>query len=77
MTRRPTTKKMRLLFDVELSDKEAFFIGKIVALWGALEYEIFCQTLSSFSEDEAASLPKEMNNIQFTEIFEVVESARD
>jgi hypothetical protein len=28
-----------VVFDVELSDMETFLIGKVVVLWGALEYE--------------------------------------
>lgn len=63
-------KKLKFLFDVELS--ETFFIGKIVALWGALEWEIFAQTLLSFPYvEDAQSLPKAMNNIQFSEVLKL------
>lgn len=55
----------------ELSDRETFLIGKIIAQWGALEHEIFVQTLMTFEapEDENIALPKAMNNLQFTEIL--------
>ncbi|NWD43719.1 hypothetical protein [Pseudomonas yamanorum] len=47
-------------FDVELSDSETFFVGKIVALWGALEHEVFIQTLLKICPigKENAALPK-------------------
>jgi hypothetical protein len=61
---------MKLLFDVELSEKESFLVGRIVALWGALEFEIFEQTVFSFPE-EVAELPKEMNNMQFSKVLEL------
>ena len=70
-THRKPPETIKLLHDVELSDKEAYFIGKIVALWGALEFEIFCRTYLSFPEDNPEPLPKEMNNIQFTGVLEL------
>lgn len=58
-------------WDVDLSDREAFLIGKIVAQWGALEHEVFLQTLLTFDthEGQAAPLPRTMNNLQFTEVL--------
>lgn len=58
-------------FDVELSDREIFFVGKITALWGALEHEVFTQTLVTFDSADAENivLPKEMNNLQFTAVL--------
>lgn len=58
-------------FDLELTDKEIHFIGQIVSQWGALEYEIFNQTLLTFDcpEEEDVVLPREMNNLQFTGIL--------
>lgn len=58
-------------FDVELSAKETYLIGNIVAQWGALEHEIFQQTLLSFDnpEDDKIALPKEMNNLKFTDVL--------
>lgn len=49
-------------FDVELTAKETYLIGNIVAQWGALEHEIFNQTLLSFDNpvDENMVLPKEI-----------------
>jgi hypothetical protein len=55
--------------NVELSDIELSCIGHIVAQWGALEYEIFLQTLQTFGKQDA--LPKVMNNIQFSEVLEL------
>jgi len=58
-------------FDVELTAKENYLIGNIVAQWGALEHEIFNQTLLSFDDllDDNITLPKEMNNLQFTGVL--------
>lgn len=58
------------LWNDELSEREAFLIGKCIAQWGALEHEIFVQTLMTF-EGEDGVLPKAMNNLQFTEILEL------
>jgi len=62
--------------ETELSERELLSIGKIVALWGTLEYEIFCQTLRSFSGSEISGgcLPKAMNNMQFSEVLELCEA---
>jgi hypothetical protein len=55
----------------ELSDRETILIGKIIAQWGALEYEVFLQTLMSFDapDGENHALPKAMNNLQFTQVI--------
>lgn len=60
-----------LALDLELSEQEMLAIGMIVAHWGALEHEVFMQTLRSFDEDQikADELPKAMNNIQFTQVL--------
>lgn len=57
--------------DIELSEREIFFIGSIVAQWGALEHEVFTQTLCTFDvlECENIVLPKAMNNLQFTDVL--------
>jgi hypothetical protein len=55
--------------NVELSERELSCIGHIVAQWGALEFEIFLQTLQTFGE-QAQVLPKVMNNMQFSEVIE-------
>lgn len=56
------------LWDSELSDREIHFIGKVIVQWGALEHEIFTQTLLTFDapEGEQIALPKAMNNLQVT-----------
>ncbi len=55
----------------ELSDRETFFIGKVIAHWGALEHEVFVQTLMTFDapDGEEVALPKAMNNLQFTDVL--------
>ncbi len=60
------------IYDLELSDKEAFYIGKIVAQWGALEHEVFMQTIETFDDDSKREiqLPKAMNNMSFTSVLE-------
>ena len=55
--------------NVELSERELLSIGHIVAQWGALEHEVFCQTLQTFGK-HTQTLPKEMNNMQFSEVLE-------
>jgi hypothetical protein len=55
--------------NVELSERELICIGHIIAQWGALESEIFLQTLQAF-EEKAEVLPKEMNNMQFSNVLE-------
>jgi hypothetical protein len=61
------------VFDVELSEKETFLIGKVVFLWGALEYEIFWQTLNTFDLPESgqSALPREMNNMSFSLVLDL------
>ena len=56
----------------ELSDKEVHFIGQIVIHWGAIEYEVFTQTLTAYEYiGQPRVLPKAMNNLQFTEILDL------
>lgn len=59
------------LWDAELSDREVFLIGKVIVQWGALENEIFTQTLLTFDapEGEQIPLPRAMNNLQVTELL--------
>lgn len=58
---------------LELSDKEIHHIGSVIAKWGALEHEIFIQTLLTFETPagEKADLPKEMHNLQFTKVLDL------
>jgi hypothetical protein len=60
--------------DVGLSERELLSIGKIVALWASLEYEVFCQTLESFSAISSGQFPKEMNNMQFSQVLALWET---
>jgi len=55
--------------NVELSERELLCIGHIIAQWGALESEIFLQTLQTF-EEPPQELPKEMDNMQFSGVLE-------
>lgn len=59
------------LWDTELSDREIHFIGKVIVQWGALEHEVFTQTLLTFDapEGEQIALPKAMNNLQITKLL--------
>ena len=60
-------------WDAELLDREVFLIGKIIVQWGALEHEIFTQTLLTFDapKGEAIKLPGAMSNLQFTQILQL------
>jgi hypothetical protein len=51
-----------MVYDVELSDRETFHIGRIIALWGALEHEVFMQTLETF-DIEPGELEKLPNRL--------------
>ncbi|HEY5174625.1 MAG TPA: hypothetical protein VII95_03565 [Terriglobales bacterium] len=68
------TSEMGYEIDVELSDRELLSIGKIVALWGSLEYEIFCQTLMCFGDMPHSQLPEEMNNMHFSQVLALWET---
>ncbi len=59
------------LLNVELSDRELYFIGKIVAAWGSLEMEIFTQTLLALNPAPTDKLPPEMNNMQPSKVHEL------
>ncbi|SFL93676.1 hypothetical protein SAMN03159423_4515 [Bradyrhizobium sp. NFR13] len=77
-----TDTELKYLFSVELSQRELGLIGLVVAHWGAMEYEIFHQTLARFDEDGTPELPKAMNNMQFSQVLElweanVVETSED
>lgn len=60
-----------MMLDLQLSDREIFMIGTIVAHWGTIEHEIFMQTLLTFDDPQAKvpELPKAMNNLQFTQVL--------
>ena len=65
--------EIKHLWNLELSDSEVHHIGKIVAHWGAIEHEVFIQTLMTFdtSSQEEIQLPKVMNNLNFTNVLEL------
>jgi len=60
-----------LTLSLELTDREIYHIGRIIAQWGALEHEIFIQTFMTYeaAEDQKLELPKEMHNLQFSSVF--------
>jgi hypothetical protein len=64
--------EMKYGFDVELSERELLSIGKITALWGSLEYEIFFQTLMTFSDSKDSKLPKGSEG--FSQVLEIWET---
>jgi len=65
-------KGLRRIWDAGLTEEEYCVIGNIVAQWGALEAEVFGQTLMSFGPDiNINQLPKEMNNLNFTSVLEL------
>lgn len=59
----------------ELTDKEIYCLGKIVAHWGAIEYEVFSQTLLSFEGEngELSELPAAMRNLRFSNVLDLWE----
>jgi|ERR1700722_66283 hypothetical protein len=69
------TNKTEWGIDLELSEREFLSIGQIVALWGSLEHEIFYQTLMCFGGlSDTKPLPKEMNNMQFSQVLKLWET---
>lgn len=59
-----------IALNTDLSEREIFLIGSIVAQWGFLEAEIFEQTLLSF-ENEDSDPPASMNNAQFSAVLKL------
>jgi hypothetical protein len=63
--------EMMQLLTLELSEREFYFIGRIVAAWGALESEIFAQTLQALNPNSLDHLPAAMNNLQPSRVREL------
>ena len=64
--------ELKGLWDTGLTHEECMIIGDIIAQWGALEAEIFIQTLDSFDSDiHVSQLPRVMRNRNFSEILEL------
>ena len=63
--------RINFALDFGLSDREVFLLGQIVLEWGAIEHEIFSQTLLTFaaSEGESTPLPRAMDNLRVTELL--------
>ncbi len=63
---------LKNIWDAGLTNEEYCLIGTVVAQWGALEAEIFGQTLMTFGSDiHVSQLPKEMNNLNFTSVLKL------
>jgi hypothetical protein len=61
---------LKYTWDAGLTDDEYGLIGAIVAQWGALEAEVFGQTLMTFGTDvHVNDLPKAMNNMRFADVL--------
>lgn len=68
-------KPSRYAINLELTDRETYLIGQIVAGWGMLEFKIFIQTLDSFGDldGENNKLPRAMNNLRFSRVLDLWE----
>ena len=66
MAKKKTEKEDKLPWAMSdiLSDIELFSVGRIISQWGALEHEIFVQTLETFPKKNP-ELPKDMDNLKF------------
>ena len=63
---------LKQLWDAGLTESEYGLIGLIVSHWGAIEGEIFNQTLISFDlESDSTELPREMNNLSFSAVLKL------
>jgi hypothetical protein len=71
MTNDERPKEMIQLLDLGLSERELYFIGRIVAAWGAIESEIFVQTVQALNPDSLDDLPAAMNNLQPSRVLEL------
>lgn len=60
-------------WDVGLTRKELACIGSIVAHWGALEHEIFVQTIETFNDStiKKDELPPAMSNLNFSAVLKL------
>ena len=68
------TKRMKVVWDDELSDREIYLIGKVVAHWGAMEHEIFLQTIQTFEPvpGEDPEVPKAMRRPEFSSLLTLI-----
>lgn len=66
-----TPHQMMRLLDLGLSERELYFIGRIVAAWGSVESEIFVQTVQALNPDSVDDLPSAMNNLQPSRVREL------
>lgn len=67
--------ELKAIWDTGLAENENMLIGDIVAQWGALEAEIFIQTLTSYGSDiEVNQLPRAMRNRNFSEVLSLWKS---
>ena len=68
-----TKQEIKEIWDEGLADEEIYHIGKIVAHWGAIEHEVFFQTLQTFENPpvDYNEIPKAMNNMRFDAVLEL------
>jgi hypothetical protein len=68
-----TENKLDEEWDIGLTENELTDIGSIVAHWGAMEHEIFVQTIDTFDATDIrdGKLPREMNNLNFSQLLEL------
>lgn len=66
---------VELSWNDELTDREIHFIGKVVAHWGAIENEIYMQTLHSFGDEieDYKDLPAAMKGLNFPAVLQIWE----
>lgn len=66
------SESLKRIWDTGLTKQEVGIIGEIVVQWGALEFEVFEQTLMTFGTDiHLSQLPKEMNNLNFSSVLKL------
>jgi hypothetical protein len=73
MAKSSDANEVKEMWDVGLSENELASIGSIVAHWGAIEHEIFTQTIFTFDESALKNnkLPRAMSNLKFSEVLEL------
>lgn len=65
-------KDIKFLWDSGLTHEEHRVIGAITAHWGALEAEVFFQTLESYGKQiQVETLPRAMRNRNFSEVLQL------
>jgi len=68
-----TTSEIHRRWDLQLSDREIHFVGTIFAHWGAIEHEVFMQTIATYVPKRGSlpQLPAALSNVQFTGVLDL------